>query len=178
MPDLDHAELRRESTRIALGLGSNLGDSQAHLHQAVGLLCQARIGNKPAIASVSLSSIITTPPHRCEAGAQPFSYAVLIADTRLRPIALLDLCQTIEEQMGRPGNRSRNQGEPYANRIIDIDILLYGNTVTNEERLIIPHPELHCRQFVLEPLCELAPGWMVPLLNQTTKALLHKLTPG
>ena len=77
----------------------------------------------------------------------------------------------------KDGNRW-NQGEPYANRIIDIDILLYGNTVTNEERLIIPHPELHCRQFVLEPLCELAPGWMVPLLNQTTKALLHKLTPG
>ena len=147
--------------RVALGLGSNVGDRRAHLESALRGL-QARM------EVVSVSRFIATEP----VGGPPqgsFLNAVALAETGLRPRALLQLVHALEDAAGR------QRGVRWGPRTLDIDLLLYGDEVVDEPGLVIPHPHLHERGFVLDPLAELAPDWVVPRLGRTVGELRESL---
>jgi 2-amino-4-hydroxy-6-hydroxymethyldihydropteridine diphosphokinase len=148
--------------KACLLLGSNLGDSQFLFLQAQEQLIAA--GVKP----MQRSSLYQSPPWGFE-HENDFLNQVILLETRLSPLELLDVCLTVEEKLGR-----RRQGQGYAARTIDIDILFFNEEVIAEERLTVPHPRLHERRFTLLPLVELMPGYVHPLLKKNIGALLNE----
>ncbi len=132
--------------RAALGLGSNIGDTKAHLEDALD-----RLGKSDGIRIVARSSDYRTPPWGPVA-QDDYRNACTVIETTLTPRALLDRCLEIERQMGR--ERDIRWGP----RIIDIDVLLYGETHVEEAGLSIPHPRMGERAFVLVPLAEIWPN--------------------
>lgn len=154
-----------------LGLGSNLGDRQALMQQAIRLLGE-RTGHV-----VRLSDFIETEPwgFRSE---HPFLNAALCLETPLTPLQLLDATQQIERDLGRT---AKSSGGHYADRPIDIDLLLCGDRpdrcdlVTDTPRLTLPHPLMHRRDFVLRPLAEIAPGLIHPVLHRSMAELAAAL---
>ena len=147
---------------VYLGLGSNLGDRQSHLDKALELLSwRLRIGK--------VSSIYQTEP--IGNVEQPrFLNLVCQGYTRLAPMELLTLAKGIELKLGRTPGKSN------APRPIDIDILFYGEQVIETPELVIPHPRLTERAFVLIPLAEIAPDLVHPLSGKTIKELLAGVT--
>ena len=128
---------------VYLGLGANLGDRLANLQIAVRSLARAGTIRK-------VSSLYETAPVGPE---QPMFYnAVCEIETELGPRELLAITQEIQREMGRPDDDER-----WGPRLIDIDILLFGREVVEEDGLVIPHPEMLKRAFVLVPLSEIAP---------------------
>jgi 2-amino-4-hydroxy-6-hydroxymethyldihydropteridine diphosphokinase len=126
---------------VYLGLGSNLGDRAKNIHEALRLL------NEAGVASVKLSSIIETDP----VGGPPqglFLNAVLKAQTELDPLGLLEAAHAVEARLGRV--RTVKNGP----RTIDIDILLYEGLTWDAPELVIPHPRMQEREFVMRPLNE------------------------
>jgi 2-amino-4-hydroxy-6-hydroxymethyldihydropteridine diphosphokinase len=147
--------------KIYLGLGSNLGDRQAHLDAAVAALA-------PSVRLLRNSPIYETAPWGFT--DQPaFLNQVLEAETDFEPKELLALLKATEKQLGRQ-DRFRN-----GPREIDIDILLIDDLVLNEDRLRVPHPGLHERAFILTPLAEVAPDLIIPGQQQSVKKLLSAL---
>jgi 2-amino-4-hydroxy-6-hydroxymethyldihydropteridine diphosphokinase len=137
--------------RAYVGLGSNMGDRERMLWSALHMLTFS-----PEVDVVAVSSIRETDPVGFE--DQPrFLNAVAALDTELEPRALLDLLLSIEQELGRT-----REGPRFGPRTIDLDLLLYGDEVVDEPELAVPHPRLHERRFVLEPLAELDPGLTVP----------------
>ena len=130
-----------------LGIGTNLGDREANLRDAVKWI------NEQAGHVLACSSFIETEPWGFESD-NAFLNAVVKVDTQHSPHELLHITQDIERSMGRT---HKSVNGVYSDRIIDIDILLYGNIEINEEELIIPHPLIWQRRFVYEPLLEIAP---------------------
>jgi 2-amino-4-hydroxy-6-hydroxymethyldihydropteridine diphosphokinase len=147
---------------IYLGLGSNLGDRLGCLRRAIEELRAAGIEVR------RVSSIYETQPVG-HTGQPWFLNCVVEAETERMPLQLLKRLQQIERRLGR---RRRTPGGP---RTIDIDILLFGNHVMETEALAVPHPRLAERRFVLQPLCELAPGLRHPGSGQTMAELLAGL---
>jgi 2-amino-4-hydroxy-6-hydroxymethyldihydropteridine diphosphokinase len=139
-------------TRVYVALGSNLGDRVNNLRQAIARLTLI------ATSEIDQSSFYMTDPQDMEDDAQEFANAVVGFDTALSPRQLLAATQAIEVDMGRPANHTRNDS-----RIIDIDIIIYGNEVISEVDLVIPHPRAHARAFVLMPLAEIAPDMIEQL---------------
>ncbi len=140
----------KEAVTCYLGLGSNIGDRGANLAKAVQRLAQI-----PAIEIVKTSSIYETAPVGPQ--DQPdFFNQVVQADVSCSARRLLEYVRGIEQDMGRV--RTRRWGE----RIIDIDILLYGDETIDQPDLQIPHPQMLARQFVLVPLAEIAPDLVLP----------------
>jgi len=148
--------------RAYLGLGSNLGDRNGHLGFALARLSQ--VGTVVARAPV-----IETDPVDCPGGGMFLNTCVCL-ETALEPPELLSAATQIERQRGR-SRTTRN--EP---RVLDIDILLYDDLVLCEQALQIPHPRMHERAFVLEPLAEIAPNVVHPSFNATVRRLLVGLT--
>ena len=145
-----------ELTTVYLGLGSNLGNRQGNLDQALKLLSQRMQVGK-------VSSIYDTEP--VGNTSQPrFLNLVCEVRTRLTPEGLLTMVKGLEQMMGR---HSRT-GEP---RIIDVDILLYGDAVVKTKDLEIPHPKMGERQFVLVPLAEIAPDAVHPVTQKKIKEM-------
>lgn len=145
---------------IYLSLGSNLGDRQAHLDRALQQLRRA------GVEVNRLSSVYETEPVSLR--AQPwFLNLVVEGKTGLFPVQLLHRLQSIEIAMGR--RRSMAGTGP---RTIDIDILFYGNFVIESPELIVPHPRLTERRFVLEPLMDLAPDLRHPVCHLTVRQLM------
>ena len=140
----------KEAVTCYLGLGSNIGDRRANLAEAVQRLAQI-----PAVEIVRTSSIYETAPVGPQDQPDFFNQVVQV-EVSCMPRQLLGLVQGIEQQMGRV--RRRRWGE----RIIDIDILLYGDETIDELDLQIPHPQMLARQFVLVPLAEIAPDLALP----------------
>lgn len=140
--------------RVFLSLGSNLGDREANLREALERLESSRFH------ITRRSSLYETAP--VGPSAQPW-YLNLVAEaeTTLLPLMLLEYCQRVERTMGR------QKLSPKGSRRIDIDILMYGRVVMDTSRLTLPHPHMHERRFVLEPMLELAPGVAHPALRQT-----------
>ena len=153
------------SHRVALGLGSNLGDRRAHLGIAA-----ARLG-QTAVSELQMSSMLETEPVDCPDDAGPYLNAAVVGRTTLSPSDLHAACESVEDKMGRPRRRGYHD-----NRIIDIDILLYDDLVVDTAALRIPHMYLTCRDFVLRPLSELAPECPVPTDNITVAAHLETMT--
>ncbi len=138
-------------TRAYVGLGGNLGDRERTLRAAVDAL-----GAEDGIEVVAVSTLRETDP--VGVGDQPrFVNGVVALDTTLAARELLDRLLAIEQRFGRV----RVPGE-HGPRTLDLDLLLYGDEELDEPGLTVPHPRLHERGFVLEPLAELAPGLVVP----------------
>ncbi len=145
-----------EQVTVYLGLGSNLGNRQGNLDQALKLLSQRMQVGK-------VSSIYDTEPVG-NTNQPRFLNLVCEVKTRLTPEGLLTMLKGLEQMMGR---RSKT-GEP---RIIDIDILLYADKVMQTKDLEIPHPKMVDRQFVLVPLAEIAPDVVHPVTKKTIKEM-------
>ena len=131
--------------KVFLGLGSNLGDRQAHLTQAISLIAE-KIG--PVIRQ---SSFIETEPWGFES-ENKFLNGVILVETTLTPRQLLKTTQKIERALGRKKHTSHH----YTDRPIDIDILLYDDLTIDEPDLKIPHPLMSQRDFVMQPLDEIS----------------------
>lgn len=129
-----------------LGLGSNLGDREAMLRAAIAALEAA-----PGVRVTAISSLYETPPWG-PVPQGPYLNACVALETTLSPRELLTLCLVIERDHGR--ERAIRWGP----RTLDMDVLLYGDETINEEGLIVPHPRMSERAFVLVPLAEIAPG--------------------
>jgi len=141
--------MRRTSTYI--GIGSNLGDREGTIRTAL-----ERLGEIGCIRVVKVSGLRETDP----VGFldQPaFLNAVAELETTLAPRELLETLLDVERGLGRT-----REGPRFGPRTIDLDLLLYGDLVTEEPGLTVPHPRLHERRFALEPLAELAPGLTIP----------------
>lgn len=151
--------------RVYIGLGSNLGNRRQNLITAAALLAE-RAGDV-----VSLSSFYETEPWGF-ASENKFLNAALALETSLSPLALLHLTQAIERELGRT---EKSHGALYHDRVIDIDLLLYGGGVFHSDELEIPHPLLHERRFVLEPLREIAPFLRHPLFQKNIEELYQDL---
>ena len=146
---------------VYLGLGANLGDRRANLARAVSLLSLN-------VDVARVSSLYETEP--VGYAAQPaFLNAVALVRTTLPPRQLFSFIKGIERAMGRtPSFRN-------APRLVDIDILLYGETVVESPELTLPHPRMHERAFVLAPLAEIAPEAWHPALLKTARELLAEV---
>lgn len=150
--------------RAFLGIGSNLGEREDNLCIAIG-----RIGEETGGVEV-VSSVYETESWGFETD-NLFLNMVAKIETFLEPQALLEALLGIEKSMGRVRNK-----EVYSSRIIDIDILFYEDIILNENELKIPHPHLHERRFVLEPLAEIAPDFIHPVLKKSVFNLLDICT--
>ncbi len=147
-----------------IALGSNLGDRKAYLTWAV-----ERLGQLPDTRVLAISRWMENPP----VGGPPqemFLNGVVQIETTLPPQVLLQHLRRIEIDLGRPSERIR-----WGPRVIDLDLLTYGDLLLDEPELTLPHPRLHQRHFVLSPLAEIAPDWQHPKLRKTALEMLGEL---
>jgi len=145
-----------------VALGANLGERESTLRRALEVLDEHE-----AVAVAAVSTLRETDPVGVE-GQPPYLNGVARVETTLAPRELLDLLLDVERGLGRV------RGERWAPRTIDLDLLLHGDAVVDEPGLTLPHPRLHERRFVLEPLAELDPSLVVPGRG-TVSALLAGL---
>jgi 2-amino-4-hydroxy-6-hydroxymethyldihydropteridine diphosphokinase len=146
---------------VFLGLGSNLGDRESAIEGALVRL--AALGFHPTLASsLWLTEPVGGPPQGW------FLNAVAGGETELGPEALLAACLATEREMGRV------RGERNGPRTIDVDILLFGGERRDAPGLVIPHPRLHERRFVLAPLAEIAPDLVHPVLGLAVREILAR----
>jgi len=151
----------------AVALGSNLesrfGDRRANLLEAV-----KRVGELGEVRSVS--SFYDTEPVGSIAQGR-FLNGALLLETELAPVELMRGLLAVERAMGREREGAVAKGP----RVIDLDLLLYDDVVMATEELTLPHPEMQERRFVLEPLAEIAPGMVHPVLGLTVQAMLERI---
>lgn len=151
--------------RVFLALGSNLGDRQANLEQAIVAI------EREQIRVLARSSVYETEPQGM--ADQPwFLNMVVECETRHFPLQLLAILMRIERELGRVRHKSLRYGP----RVIDIDMLLFGDIVMETPQLTVPHPRMLERRFVLEPLLEIAPALKHPQTRQPLVKSLASLT--
>ena len=149
--------------RTGVSLGSNLGDRLGHLRAArKAILGLSNL--KPPILS---SAIYETDPVDCEPGAAKFLNAVVEFDYEGDPAGLLEQLIRIEEALGRKRDHPKN-----ISRAIDIDLLYCGDCTIEDKRLQLPHPRMHLRRFVLQPLYDIRPDLVLPNRRKTIRELL------
>lgn len=149
--------------KIAIGLGSNLGDSRAILEGAI-----VQIAAHPRIVLGDRSPWYRTPPL---GPPQPdYLNGCILCTTYLEPEGLLDVLQAIERHFGR------ERGEHWGPRTLDLDLLLWGDRQIHHPRLTVPHPHFRQRAFVLLPLMAIAPQWCDPVTGYTIAQLWERLS--
>jgi len=155
-------KLVRVKHKAYVGLGANLGDREATIRRAVELLAAT-----PGIEVVAVSTLRETDP--VGYADQPrFLNGVAALETDLGSRGLLERLLAVERELGRV----RGRGPRFGPRTIDLDLLLYGDEVVDEPGLVVPHPRLADRRFVLEPLQELEPGLTLPDGRRVSDLLL------
>jgi 2-amino-4-hydroxy-6-hydroxymethyldihydropteridine diphosphokinase len=147
--------------RVAIALGSNLGDRRAHLDYAIDAL-------QLDLTDISLSPFEETQPVGVGPEHGPYLNAVIVGRTRLSPRLLMDRLLEIEEERGRA------RPYPMAPRTLDLDLVLYGDRIIEEDGLSVPHPRFRERAFVLRPLAEIAPDMIDPVTGKSISELLNR----
>tara|TARA_B100000579_G_scaffold281822_1_gene233342 strand:+ start:1400 stop:1912 length:513 start_codon:yes stop_codon:yes gene_type:complete len=147
--------------KVFLSIGSNIGDRESNIAQAI-----SAIEITPEVENMNSASFYHTEPlYNKDQGF--FINTVIGFDTIIKPFQLLDIIKQIEFMLGRKKHRKKNMP-----RIIDIDILVHGESIIETEELIIPHPNLIHRKFVLIPFDEIAPDYKIPPMKLTVHELL------
>ena len=149
--------------RVAIALGSNLGDRRAHLEWAI-----TRLGE--VLTHLRASTLIETEPVGVPDEQPPYLNAVVVGETELEPEALLEHLMALEHGRGRQRRSFR------AARTLDLDVILYGDRIIHTDTIEIPHPRFREREFVLRPLAELAPEWIDPVTGKMVEGLLRDMT--
>ncbi len=148
---------------IALALGGNLGRTEEVFASCVDRLAAKGLG------AIRMASCYRTAPADCVPGTPDFLNSALTGRWNGSPEALLALCQETERAFGRPARHSSHESRP-----LDLDILLFGTQMVDLPNLVIPHPRMLLRRFVMEPLHEVAPNWPVPPTMTTVAAIWKK----
>lgn len=148
-----------------LGLGTNIGNKRGNIVTAAALLAE-RVGDV-----LALSSMYETEPWGFQS-ENVFLNAVIVLETSLTPLELLDATRQIEIELGRI---EKSDGT-YHDRTIDIDLLLVDDVILHTDRLTLPHPLMHKRLFVMEPLAEVAPEVVHPVLGKTMREILSGIS--
>ena len=148
-------------SRAAIALGSNIGDREAHLAFAVARLSSL-------LTNLRQSRWHDTAPVGVSPGQSRYLNGVVVGDTPLTARELLNELLAIEAAAGR------TRPSPQAPRTLDLDLILFGNERIREAGLVVPHPRFRERLFVLEPLAEVAPGWIDPDSGEAVSALLQQ----
>lgn len=152
--------------RVALGLGANLGDRLAALQTAVDIICQ-----DPQVMPIAVSPVFETKP--VGGPAQPdYLNAVLLVQTQLVPLEVLALAMLAEFSLGRTRNVRWDA------RTLDVDVLSYGDRISDDPVLTLPHPRVAQRAFVLVPWASVDPDYVLPGSGQTVEQLLAALDSG
>ena len=154
-----------QKKKVYLGLGTNSGNRTENLTRAIEELSLA-LGNCTA-----QSSFMETEPWGFNSNNK-FLNCVVAFETVKSPMEVLEITEGIEHKLGRT---TKSVGGVYHDRIIDIDILLYGSETISTERLTIPHPLMHLRDFVLAPLAEIAPDTIHPIFGKSAEVMLKEL---
>ena len=149
---------------IFLGLGTNIGDMQSNLDKVLTYFRKDRL-----VSLIKKSKTYITSPMENE-NQENFLNQVILVETKLFPYDLLKYLKSIEQKMGRKIIKQK-----YMPRIIDIDILVYNTMIYNNNKLVIPHPKIKQRKFVLKPWNDIAPDYVIPNENQSINSLLRIL---
>ena len=150
--------------KVYLSLGTNLGNKTGNLLQAI--VCLSKETGKLS----AISSVYETEPWGYKSGNNFLNMAVCI-ETLLKPEEILSLTKSIEKSIGREEKTT----DSYRDRLIDIDLIAYSDLIINSNSLKLPHPLFHERRFVLEPLNEIAPDFVHPVLQKKVSELLEEL---
>lgn len=150
--------------KVFIGVGSNLGDREKHIQQARDLL-----GSIRGIRFTQCSRVRETDPEGGPAGQGKYLNAVWQIESELNPQELMGQLWVIEKQLGR---ERREKNGP---RTVDLDILFYDQEILARSELTVPHPRAHERVFVIEPMAELDPNFIHPVLRKTVKEILRGL---
>ncbi len=152
--------------RVGIGLGSNMGDRLAHLREA-----RSRLRLLPGVGEPLRSApVFETGALDCEPGTRAFLNTVVEVEYEGHPVTLLDALLAVEVALGRPSKHPRNASRP-----IDLDLLYAGNLTLRNEEIVLPHPRLPLRRFVLAPLAAIAPGLVLPGQSRSIADLLRDL---
>lgn len=149
--------------RFGIALGSNLGDRAANMQRGITLLLAV-----PGIELKASSPIYETDPVDCAPGTQAFLNSVIEVEATCTPHELHVHLKAIEHALGRPEQRERNSP-----RTLDLDLLYADDILSNDPELILPHPRLHLRNFVLQPLTDIRPGLVLPGFSKPVSCLLR-----
>lgn len=142
-----------------------MGDRKTNIEFATKALAELQCSGH-----LLISSQYETEPVNCPPGSASFLNAVIEIECDHEPHEILAHCQNIEKKLGRPDSRPKNSP-----RSIDLDILYLGDLISHSPDLILPHPQLHLRLFVLDPLCEIRPDLILPNQNKTASELRDDL---
>lgn len=155
-----------KSTIALVALGSNLGNSRQVIHEAFQQLQVFSVG------PIRKSSLWRSAPVDCPPGSPDFVNAVvgLVTQEDETPESLLEKLQALEKESGRKPKKILNEPRP-----LDLDLIAFGNDIRSTPELTLPHPRAHLRRFVLEPLAEIAPDFVLPRQAKTIAQLLQEL---
>ncbi len=149
-----------------INIGSNIGDRHAHIELAVTRIMQ-RFGD------VRRSEFIESEPWGYDSPHRFLNLGLMVESGEMPPEKLFEILKEIEQTISPASHRAADGG--YADRVIDIDLIAVDDMIVNTPALTLPHPRMHLRQFVLQPMVELAPEWRHPLSGLTAAEMLELL---